>query len=143
MSSTTGLSRDALTWWAYGVLAAFAFLLNGFGPMLDDLRRELDISRTVAGLHSTGLAAGMLIAGALGERLRLRLGWLTLYWTACAGLIGGVLGLAAADTAVLTVACVLVIGFAGTLLVIMVPSGLNHRHGDVSGGGRSEERLVG
>jgi predicted MFS family arabinose efflux permease len=138
MSSATGLSRDTLTWWAYGVLAAFAFLLNGFGPMLDDLRHELGISRTVAGLHSTGLAAGMLIAGALGERLRLRLGWLPLYWTACGGLMAGVLGLAAAGTAVLTVACVLVIGFAGTLLVIMVPSVLNHRHGDVSGAAIAE-----
>ena len=79
MSSATGLSRDTLTWWAYGVLAAFAFLLNGFGPMLDDLRRELEISSMVAGLHSTGLAVGMLMAGAVGERLRLRLGWLPLY----------------------------------------------------------------
>ncbi len=42
------------------MLAAFAFLLNGFGPVLDDLRRELEVSRTVAGLHSTGLAAGMI-----------------------------------------------------------------------------------
>ena len=74
MSSGTGLSRDKLTWWAYAVLAAFAFLLNGFGPMLDDLRRELHVSRTVAGLHSTGLAAGMIAAGAVGERMRLRLG---------------------------------------------------------------------
>jgi predicted MFS family arabinose efflux permease len=138
MSSATGLSRDTLTWWAYGVLAAFAFLLNGFGPMLDDLRRELEISRTLAGLHSTGLAVGMLMAGAVGERLRLRLGWLPLYWIACVGLIAGVLGLAAAGTAVLTVPCALVIGFAGTLLVIMVPSVLNHRHGDVSGAAIAE-----
>ena len=54
------------------------------------------------------------------------------------GLIAGVLGLAAAGTAVLTVPCALVIGFAGTLLVIMVPSVLNHRHGDVSGAAIAE-----
>lgn len=138
MSSATGLSRDRLTWWAYGVLAAFAFLLNGFGPVLDDLRRELGVSRTVAGLHSTGVAAGMITAGIVGERLRLRLGWLPLYWIASGGLLAGVLGLAAAGSAVLTVSCAVVIGFSGTLLVIMVPSVLNVRHGDVSGAAISE-----
>ena len=138
MSSGTGLSRDTLTWWAYGVLAAFAFLLNGFGPVLDDLRRELAVSRTVAGLHSTGLAAGMIAAGVLGERMRLRLGWLALYWIACGGLLAGVLGLAAVGTAVLTVLCALVIGFAGTLLIVMVPSVLNVRHGHASGAAIAE-----
>lgn len=138
MSSPTGLSRDTLTWWAYGVLAAFAFLLNGFGPMLDDLRGELGVSRTVAGLHSTGLAAGMILAGVVGERMRLRLGWLPLYWVACAALLGGVLGLAAAGTPGLTIPCALVIGFAGTLLIVMVPSVLNARHGDASGAAIAE-----
>lgn len=138
MSSATGLSRDTLTWWAYGVLAAFAFLLNGFGPMLDDLRHELGVSRTVAGLHSTGLAAGMIGAGVVGERMRLRLGWLPLYWIACGGLLAGVLGLAGAGTAVLTVPCALVIGFAGTLLIVMVPSVLNVRHGAASGAAIAE-----
>ena len=138
MTSATGLSRDMLTWWAYGVLAAFAFLLNGFGPVLDDLRRELEVSRTVAGLHSTGLAAGMIAAGVLGERMRLSLGWLKLYWVACGGLLAGVLGLAAAGTAVLTVPCAVVIGFAGTLLLVMVPSVLNTRHGEESGAAIAE-----
>ena len=138
MRSATGLSRDGLTWWAYGVLAAFAFLLNGFGPLLDDLRHELGISRTVAGLHSTGLAAGMIAAGVAGERIRLRLGWLRLYWVATGGLLAGVLGLAGAGTALLTVPCAVGIGFAGTLLLVMVPSVLNHRHGDLAGSAIAE-----
>ena len=138
MSSESALTRDGLTWWAYAVLAAFAFLLNGFGPLLDDLRDELGVSRTVAGLHSTGLAAGMVVAGMVGERLRLRLGWRPLYWVACAGLLGGVLGLAAAETPILTIPCALLIGFAGTLLLVMVPSVLDARHGGASGAAIAE-----
>lgn len=138
MSRPPTLARDRLTWWTYGVLAAFAFILNGFGPLLDDLRRELDVSRTVGGLHSTALAVGMLIAGAGGERLRLRLGWTGVYWTACAGLLAGLVCLASAPTPALTLPSAVLIGATGTLLMVMVPGVLDARHGRAAGAAVAE-----
>lgn len=132
------LVRDRLTWWSYGVLASFAFVLNGFGPVLDDLRRELELSRTVGGLHSTALAAGMLLAGFGGEQLRRRVGWTGVYWTACAGLLGGVVALAGAGVPALTLPAALLIGASGSLLLVMVPGVLEARHGRASGAAVSE-----
>jgi hypothetical protein len=133
-----GLARDRLTWWSYGVLASFAFVLNGLGPVLVDLREELDLSRTVAGLHSTGLAAGVLLAGVVGEALRRAVGWTGVLWTGIGGLAAGVLGLGAAGTVVLTLPAAVLIGLAGTLLLTMVPGVLSARHGSASGAAVSE-----
>ena len=64
------MQRDRLTWWSYAVLASFAFLLNGFGPSCWRTARRPRPLADVAGLHSTGLAIGVLLAGAIGEALR-------------------------------------------------------------------------
>jgi predicted MFS family arabinose efflux permease len=127
------LERERLTWWAYGVVASFALILNGLGPVLLDVREELGLSRTVAGLHSTGLAAGVLLAGAAGERLRLRLGWTAIYWLGNALIVAGVLALAAGRAPAVTIPAALLIGFAGTLLLVMAPALLKDRHGPASG----------
>lgn len=134
----SGFERDRLTWWSYGIVASFAFLLNGLGPVVLDLRDELDLSRTVAGLHSTGLAVGVLVAGALGEALRRVVGWTGVLWAGISGLLAGVLGLGLAETVALTLPSGVLIGLAGTLLLTMVPSLLLARHGPSSGAAVSE-----
>ncbi|MGH8894974.1 MAG: MFS transporter, partial [Actinomycetes bacterium] len=54
------LERDRLTWVTYLQLGSYGYFLYGVGPSLSLLRDELDISRTVAGLHGTALAVGAL-----------------------------------------------------------------------------------
>lgn len=134
----SGFERDRLTWWSYGIVASFAFILNGLGPVVLDLRDELGLSRTVAGLHSTGLAVGVLVAGAIGEMLRRAVGWLGVLWAGILGLLAGVLGLGLAETVALTLPSAVLIGLAGTLLLTMVPSVLLARHGASSGAAVSE-----
>lgn len=132
------LARDRLTWWGYGVVASLAFVLNGFGPVLDDLRDELGVSRTVAGLHSTGLAAGVLVAGAVGEWVRRRAGWTGLYWAGTLSMLAGVLVLAAGATPGVTIPAAAAIGLGGTLLLVMIPAVFMVRHGAASGAAVSE-----
>jgi predicted MFS family arabinose efflux permease len=132
------LHRDRLTWWSYAVLASFAFLLNGFGPVLLDVRDELGISRTVTGLHSTGVALGMLLAGVVGERLRVARGWPGVLRLGVAGLAAGVLAMALAPSVALSLPATVLIGWAGTLLLTMVPGVLVARHGSASGAAVSE-----
>ena len=134
----SGLQRDRLTWWSYAVLASFAFVLNGLGPVLLDLREELDLSRTMAGLHSTGLAVGVLLAGVIGEAARRAVGWTGVLWSGIAGLLAGVLGVGLAATVALTLPSAVVIGLAGTLLLTMVPAVLSARHGPASGAAVAE-----
>jgi hypothetical protein len=120
------------------VLASFAFILNGLGPVVLDLRDELDLSRTMTGLHSTGLAVGVLLAGAVGEALRRAVGWSGVLWSGIAGLLAGVVGLGTAATVALTLPSAVLIGLAGTLLLTMVPGVLSARHGAASGAAVAE-----
>ena len=139
MSATAvRLERDRLTWWSYGVLASFAFILNGLGPVVLDLRDELDLSRTVAGLHSTALAVGVLFAGAVGEALRRAGGWSGVLWSGIGSLLLGVLGLGVASSVAVTLPSALLIGLGGTLLLTMVPGVLSARHGAASAAAVSE-----
>jgi predicted MFS family arabinose efflux permease len=132
-ATTAGLTRDRLTWWSYGVVAGYAFLLNGFGPVFGDLRRALELSRTMAGAHSTALAVGILVAGVIGEHVRRAVGWRGVLWLGIAGLLAGVVALGAAGTVAVTLPATLLVGLAGTLLLTMVPSVLSAHHGPAAG----------
>ena len=132
------LERDRVTWWAYAVLAAFAFVLNGFGPVVLEIRDELGLSRTVTGLHSTAMAVGVLLSGVAGEALRRRGGWARVLWTGTGLLAAGVVGLGVFGTVALTLPSALLIGFGGTLLLTMVPGVLSAHHGPASGALTSE-----
>lgn len=127
------MQRDRVTWWAYAVLASYAFVLNGFGPVVLEIRDDLGLSRTMAGLHSTGMAVGTLLAGAIGEGVRRRWGWRGVLWTGIVLLAAGVLGLGLATTVALTLPSAVVVGFGGTLLLVMVPGVLSAHHGAASG----------
>ena len=127
------MPRGRLVWWSYGVVASFAFILNGFGPVLDDLREELGLSRTMAGLHGSALALGNLVAGTIGERLRVRFGWADVFRGACLGVLAGVLALALAPGPALSLPAAVVIGTGGALLLIMAPAVLRAARGEAAG----------
>ena len=106
--------------------------------MVLEIRDDLGLSRTVTGLHSTGMAVGVLLAGAIGEAVRRAVGWSGVLWTGIGGLLAGVLGLGLAETVGLTLPSTVLIGLAGTLLLTMVPGVLSARHGAASGAAVSE-----
>ena len=63
-----GFTRDRMTILAYGMAMAFGYGVAAMGPAMPLMREDLDISRTVGGLHFTALATGAVIAGFVADR---------------------------------------------------------------------------
>ena len=123
------LRHDRITWLAYAQLGLWGFFLYGFGPVVPLLRDEQGTSAAVAGLHSTALAAGALVGGALFAPVARRLGRSPTIWLGLSGVAAGVTGLALLRPLPATLAVVVVIATAGTLVVSGVNVVLTSRHG--------------
>src|SRR5690606_10795778 len=83
------MQRGAATWYACLLLGFFTFTLTIQGNVLPFLKAELDLSYAAASLHSSAIAAGMIIVGLVGERVARRLGRApTLHVAALAVVIG-------------------------------------------------------
>ncbi len=122
--------RDRLTWIAYVLLAWFAYLQASPGLVIAHLRKELELSYSMGGLHVAAFAAGSLVAGTVSARLERALGRGTLFWSA-AGLMGaGVIGLTAGRIAEVTIGSLLVMGVGGGLLLVTIQAALADHHGE-------------
>jgi MFS family permease len=122
--------RDELTWLAFGMLGFYNYLLSGLGPLMPSLREELGLSYTIASLHFSAFAVGMILAGLVGDRGVRRYGRRTVFWTGAAGLVAGAVALTIFHTPVLTVGSVLLMGGVGSLVLILIPAILADRHGE-------------
>lgn len=71
-----GCGRTPLTWLAYGLLGYYyyGYLVNSLSLALPFLRAEFNLSHTVASLHFSAFALGVVIAGLTGDRVTRRLG---------------------------------------------------------------------
>jgi fucose permease len=125
----TPFRRDQVTWLAYGMLGLYNYLLSGLGPLMPSLREELGLSYTVASLHFSAFAVGMILAGLLGERVVARWGRHATFWAGAAGLAGGAVALTLFRHPALTVGSVLLMGSIGSLVLILIPPILADRHG--------------
>ncbi len=121
--------RDALTWLMYGMLGVYNYLLSGLGPLMPSLRQELQLSYTVTSLHFSAWAAGMILAGMVGDRLVRAWGRRTVFWLGAAGLALGAVALALARQPLLTIGSVLLMGTIGSLALVLIPAVLADRHG--------------
>ncbi|MCW5850296.1 MAG: MFS transporter [Anaerolineae bacterium] len=124
-------TRDRFTWLTYLMLGYYAYLLNVFGPLMPFLRAELGLSYTEGSLHFSAFAVGMLLAGAVGDRLARRLGTRRVFWGGAAGMALGTVGLAVGRALWLTVPSALVMGGFGTLLLVLIPATLSLRYGNL------------
>ena len=122
--------RDELTWLAFGMLGFYNYVLSGLGPLMPSLREELGLSYTIASLHFSAFAVGMILAGLVGDRVVRRYGRTNVFWTGAAGLVAGVVSLTIVQTPILTVGSVLLMGGVGSLILILIPAILADRHGE-------------
>jgi fucose permease len=123
--------RDRLTWVAYVMLAWFAYLQATPGAVIPHLRDELDLSYSVGGLHLAAFAAGSMVAGLTASRLELVVGRKRLLWSAAALFAVATVGLTAAPVVEATIGAILVMGFAGGLLLTTIQATLADHHGDL------------
>src|SRR5215216_291648 len=129
-SQGTPFRRDELTWIAFGMLGFYNYLLSGLGPLMPSLREELGLSYTIASLHFSAFAVGMILAGLVGDRVVRRYGRKSVFWSGATGLVAGAVALTIFHTPVLTVGSVLLMGGVGSLVLILIPAILADRHGE-------------
>ncbi|SBT54557.1 MFS transporter [Micromonospora narathiwatensis] len=123
------LTRDKTTWFAYAQLGLWGFFLYGFGPVVPLLRDEQGTSAAVAGLHSTGIAVGALLGGALFAPAARRLGRGPAIWLGLAGVAAGVAALGLLRPLPATLAAVAVIAAFGMMVISGVNVVLTAQHG--------------
>jgi fucose permease len=115
---------------AYFLLAYFCFTQSALGPLMPFLRTELNLSYTVAGLHLSAFALGMVGAGLTTDRLARLWGRPIILWGGSLGMALGAVGLALSHQVFLSVASIFSMGYLGTLMLIMIPATLSDRHGE-------------
>jgi fucose permease len=136
------LRRDPITWLIYAHLGAWGYFLYGFGPIVSMLRDENHVSNAVAGLHSTAVAAGSVIGGALAPHILRRFGRGAAMWASLVGVGVGVVGLTALRGIAFTLPIVLVISVFGIILITGVVAALNELHGAAASAAITEANAV-
>lgn len=130
ITSTVPFIRDRFTWLAYFMLAYYSFTLTIIGPLMPFLRAELKLSYTVTGLHLSGFALGMVIAGLTADRFSHWWGRRPVFWGGGAGMALGAVALALSGHPILTIFSTWLMGFLGSLLLIMIQTTLADRYGE-------------
>lgn len=139
---TQTFHRDRSTWLPYLLLAFYGYFLNVLGPITPFLKDELGLSYTVSSLHFTAFAVGILLAGVEGHILVQRIGRWHALWLGAFGMSVGVLLLLVGRSATLTIGACFLMGLVGSLILVIVPSVLSDRHGELRAVAFSEANLI-
>jgi fucose permease len=126
----SSFQRTRATWLAYLLLAFFSYFLNLLGPITPFLKQEMGLSYTVASLHFTAFAFGILLVGLLGERVVRRLGPWTAQWLAAGGMGAGALLLMVGTHPLVTIASAFLAGLVGSLILSVIPASLSDQYGE-------------
>ncbi len=110
------LIRTPLTWYCYLLSGFFTVILNIQGNIIPFLRDELGLSYRAVSLHPSAIAAGMIVAGAITERAVARLGRRGTLQLSVGGSLVGVLLLAVAPSAPVSVFGCLLVGLTGAMI---------------------------
>ncbi len=135
--------RSRQTWTFYLVFAVWGYVFNGLGPVTPFLKSELNLSYTLASLHFSAFAVGMILAGLVGHLVVARMGRRWVLWFALFGMSLSQLGLALGRAAWMTIAASFLMGAIGSLMASVVPSGLADEHGENRALALAELNLIG
>jgi hypothetical protein len=113
--SSASAAHDA--WPSYAAIAAVGYVVYGVGAIAPYLRTQLGLSGAEVGLHSTALAIGLVLSGAVAAGLDRRFGEVTVRGAAIFGLAVAMITLAIAPALGVTLAAAFLVGLGtGTLL---------------------------
>lgn len=135
-------TRDRFTWLAYLLLAFYGYFINVIGPITPFLKDELGLSYTIASLHYTAFALGILLVGLGGDLAIRRLGRWAALWTGAAGISLGTLLLIAGHDPWVTITAAFLMGLVGSLILAIIPSALSDLHGELRAVALSEGNMV-
>lgn len=131
--------RNPLTWLIYVQLGLYAYFLYGFGPVVGFLKDEQGTSNALASLHSSALAIGAMVGGALYPWLSRRFGRGNVMWGSLASIAFVVLLFVTVPALYpVTLALTAAIGFAGICVVSSVVVTLSQMHGPAGSSAISE-----
>lgn len=134
--------RSSGTWLSYAFLSFYSFFINSMGPVTPFLKSDLGLSYTVASLHISAFALGILLIGIAGDAVIARLGRWRSLWVAVAGLCAGAIFLIAGRASPVTIGASFVMGLVGSLIMILVPSILADIHGETKAVALSEANVL-
>lgn len=122
------LQRDRLTLTLYTPFITWGWFLYGFSPAVPLIADEQGISRGLAGLHGTAMAAGTIAAGLISSTLAIRHGRKAQSLVGCVALVGGVALLLAGATLATTLPACFVVAVGGNLTVSAAQPALAVHH---------------
>jgi fucose permease len=124
--------RSRFTWVAYILLCFYGYLLNILGPITPFLQDELNLSYTVSSLHYTAFAVGMLGIGLSGDFFIRRLGRVRSLWIGATGMSIATILLVLGRHPLVTITSAFLMGYVGSLILVIVPAVLSDEHQEKS-----------
>lgn len=115
MSHPDRLRRTPALWTSYLITGLYSFLLSAIGPAVPFLRQEFGFDYTLAALHLSAFAVGMIVAGFLTPAALRLWGPTRSLWGGMAGILAGLTALVLAPAPWVSLAGILVAGVTGTV----------------------------
>lgn len=136
------LLRDRATLRLYAALGVVGYAIGALGPTLALVRDRLELGDVVYGVHPSVLAAGLILAGLLGERPLARLGTDALLRGSLGLLAAACAALATASAAGVSLAAAGLFGIGQGLALAAIATELQTRHGALASVALSEANVV-
>ena len=112
--------------------------MNVPGPIIGYLRQQFSMNYTLASLHFSAFAAGMVLVGLFGGNLLRRIRHWKAVGLGCLGMGLGGMALTYGPSAVITVSGLFLMGLVGTLILSVYPAILDEEMGQRSSVGIAE-----
>lgn len=116
--------RTPFIWTLYILLGLFSFMLTMIGPMVPYLRDEFAMSYSLAGLHQSAFALGMVSMGLFGSPIIKRFGITRSLWYGMADMILGLLIMVLAHGPAITLGGVFIMSLGGTIALATIQTAL-------------------
>ena len=127
-SPTNLFVRTRFTWLAYILLGYYSYMQSSVGPLMPFLSTELHMNYTVEGLHFSAFALGAVLVGLSGDRMTRLFGRRRIFWGGASGMAIGAVALVFGHHPALTLLSILVMGYAGNLLLMTIQSTLSDQY---------------
>ncbi len=130
--NAVALKRKRSTWISYGQASAFGWFIYGLGPAMVLLSDEQGTTPVVMSLHTSAMALGTIISGALTPAFVVRWGRGRLLRVAGLGIALGISLLVFAPNTYVSLSATFLTGIFSAAAVTTTSSFLSHEHGPAS-----------